>query len=133
MQIKKPIFYVGCFWEVLRFVLLFSLVSILLNPRGNLLYTLYLLWVSAPFLVIPVLYFLVAFKPENLTLLRPMLLYGKVLELVPVGFLLLFLKVLPPHALERTRWDSFSFALSIGVIDFLFFLFLLFYYRQQES
>ncbi|MCX7786730.1 MAG: hypothetical protein N2442_03425 [Spirochaetes bacterium] len=129
---KENLFYLGCIWEVLRFIFLFSLVSFLVNPGGRVLYTLYFLWVSAPLLVIPFLFFLSAYQSERIPSLRPILVFGKVLELIPLGILLAFLYLLPSGGMDKAiRWGM-AVPIIIGWIDFLFFLFLLFYPHQQE-
>lgn len=124
---KENLFYLGCLWEVLRFIFLFSLVSFLANPGGRGAYTLYFLWLYAPLLVIPLLFFLSAFQPERIPSLRPILLFGKVLELIPLGILLVFFYLSPSGAMDKVlRWGM-TVPIAIGWIDFLFFLFLLFY------
>ncbi len=129
---KENLFYIGCLWEVFRFIFLYSLVSLLANPGGRVIYTLYFLWVNAPLLVIPLLFFLSAYQPERIPFLRPVLLFGKALELIPLGILVLFFYLIPSGGIDKSiRW-GITVPLTIGWIDFLFFLFLLFYPHQQE-
>ena len=129
---KKNLFYLGCLWEVLRFIFLFSLTTLLSNPGGRLLYTVYLLWLNAPLLVIPLLFFLSALQPERIPSLRPILLFGKVLELIPLGILLVLFYILPAGGVDKSLRGGIAVPLTIGWIDFLFLLFLLFYPHQQE-
>lgn len=129
---KENLFYLGCLWEIIRFIFLFSVVSFLANPGGRVVYTVYVLWVNAPLLVVPLLFFLAAFQPDRIPFLRPILLFGKVLELIPLGVLLVFFYLLPSGGMDKTlRW-GLAVPFIIGGIDFLFFLFLLFYSHKQE-
>ena len=129
---KTNLFYLGCLWEVLRFIFLFSLTTLLSNPGGRVLYTLYFLWLEAPLLVIPLLFFLSAFQPERIPTFRPILLFGKALELIPLGILLVVFYILPTGGVDKSLRGGIAVPLTIGWIDFLFLLFLLFYPHQQE-
>ncbi|GAB4224440.1 MAG: hypothetical protein Kow009_16150 [Spirochaetales bacterium] len=129
----KNVFYLSCLWETIRILFLFTLVSLLLNPGARILYTLYTLWLCAPLLVLPLLSFLLGLQPERIPSLRPVLLFGKVVGLIPLGILLAFLYLLPAGSLDKTlRWGMIV-PLTIGFIDFLFILFLVFYPHTQES
>ena len=129
---KKNLFYLGCLWEVVRLFFLFSVVALLSNPGGRVIYTLYFLWLEAPLLVIPLLFFLAAFQPERIPSFRPILLFGKALELIPLGILLVFFYLLPSGGVDKSLRGGIAVPLTIGWIDFLFLLFLLFYPHQQE-
>jgi hypothetical protein len=129
---KTNLFYLGCLWEVVRLFFLFSLVTLLSNPGGRVLYTLYFLWLEAPLLVIPLLFFLSAFQPERIPTFRPILLFGKALELIPLGILLVVFYILPTGGVDKSLRGGIAVPLTIGWIDFLFLLFLLFYPHQQE-
>ncbi|HOV37132.1 MAG TPA: hypothetical protein PLG79_00285 [Spirochaetales bacterium] len=130
---KNNLHYVGCIWEILRLLFLFSLVSFVVNPAGNIVLTIYLLWLCAPLLSLPLLFFLLAYLPDRFSSLRPVLVFGKIVALVPEILLLTLLFFLPSLANTSIVRSSLAVPAAMGIIDFLFLLFLLSYKRKGES
>ena len=117
---KTNLFYLGCLWEVVRLFFLFSLVTLLSNPGGRVLYTLYFLWLEAPLLVIPLLFFLSAFQPERIPTFRPILLFGKALELIPLGILLVVFYILPTGGVDKSYGEGSRFPSPLDGSIFFF-------------
>ncbi|MBP7494391.1 MAG: hypothetical protein KA771_02765 [Spirochaetales bacterium] len=130
---KNNLHYVGCIWEILRLLFLFSLISFVVNPAGNIVLTIYLLWLCAPLLSLPLLFFLLAYLPDRFSSLRPVLVFGKIVALVPEILLLALLFFLPSLANTSIVRSSLAVPAAMGIIDFLFLLFLLSYKRKGES
>jgi len=130
---KNNLLYAGCIWEILRLLFLFSLVSFVVNPAGNIVLTIYLLWLCAPLLSLPLLFFLLAYLPDRFSSLRPVLVFGKIVALVPEILLLALLFFLPSLANTGIVRSGLAVPAAMGIIDFLFLLFLLSYKRKGES
>jgi hypothetical protein len=130
---KNNLLYAGCIWEILRLLFLFSLVSFVVNPAGNIVLTIYLLWLCAPLLSLPLLFFLLAYLPDPFSSLRPVLVFGKIVALVPEILLVALLFFLPSLANTSIVRSGLAVPAAMGIIDFLFLLFLLSYNRKGES
>jgi hypothetical protein len=130
---KNNLLYAGCIWEILRLLFLFSLVSFVVNPAGNIVLTIYLLWLCAPLLSLPLLFFLLAYLPDRFSSLRPVLVFGKIVALVPEILLVALLFFLPSLANTSIVRSGLAVPAAMGIIDFLFLLFLLSYNRKGES
>ena len=130
---KNNLHYAGCIWEILRLLFLFSLISFVVNPAGNIVLTIYLLWLCAPLLSLPLLFFLLAYLPNRFSSLRPVLVFGKIVALVPEILLLALLFFLPSLANTSIVRSGLAVPAAMGIIDFLFLLFLLSYKRKGES
>lgn len=130
---KNNLLYAGCIWEILRLLFLFSLVSFVVNPAGNIVLTIYLLWLCAPLLSLPLLFFLLAYFPDRFSSLRPVLVFGKIVALVPEILLVALLFFLPSLANTSIVRSGLAVPAAMGIIDFLFLLFLLSYNRKGES
>ena len=95
----RLVFYIGALWEILRFLFLFTGVSLLANPQANPFVNLHLLWISSGQACTALLFFLLAYMPSRFSSLRAVAAFFKLAGLLPAV-------ALAPLYLLRPIWSA---------------------------
>lgn len=126
MMKRKIPFYAGTVWEIFRFSFIFLLVSLMMNPPGNPVTNLLLLWIAAGQILGAVLFFLTGYLPERSDFLRPVLILYKLISLLP-GLILVLLGILLPGR-TTVGWAAPT---AIAAVDSLFLFFLILFFPSE--
>jgi hypothetical protein len=126
MTKTKIVLYSGALWEAGRFFYLFLIISLLLNPAGNPVLNVLLLWLSAGQACGAVLFFLIGYLPGKFSSLRGLLILYKFIGIIPALVYSLGLVILPRTMTSGSRSSlGLSVPLAVSAVDLLFLTFLL--------
>jgi len=123
-------FYAGSFWETAKFFFLFLIVSLVVNPAGNPVVNLLLLWISAGQMGGAVLFFLIGYAPEKFSGCVKFLAFWKFIGAIPSLVFSLSGAFLPRNlAVQENVASSFGTVIpgAILLVDSLFIVFLILY------
>ena len=128
MSKRVSILFIGAFYELLRFVLLFVLSVVVVNPGFDPFYMLVLLLIGAPALVLSGGCFLAGMFPGRYGVFTKLLAFGKVLGLIP-----LILIIFNTAGIRSSGFTGYIpgglmyVFLGVIVLDLIFFVFLVSY------
>jgi hypothetical protein len=124
----KHLFYIGAIWEIGRFLFLFLAVSLLVNPTGNPLVNLHLLWLSAGGACTAALFFLMGYAPEKFSSLPKITAVFKFIGILP-ALIAIIAGFLIPRSMPADQRIALGLAVPILVlaVDVIFLVFLVRY------
>lgn len=133
-HIHRILFYLGAGWETGRFLFLFILVSLAVNPAGNPLMGLLLLWLSAGQLCTGILFFLGAYAPRRFFSLGKIIAVFKFIGILP-PLVYITAGILAPGILSSGRQAAIGLPVPAAVlfVDFIFLIYLILFAPDSET
>ncbi len=129
----RSVLYIGALWEIVRFLFLFTGVSLLVNPGSSPLVNLHLLWLSAGQVCTAALFFIGGYAPEKFPSLRGVTAFFKFAGLLPAAAAAASGFLVPPTALAaRPTWGAAGPA-ALPAVDFIFLVYLIKYAPDRDS
>jgi hypothetical protein len=134
MMTRRPLFFAGAVYELVRFGFLFIFGIGILAPVYDQVNILTIMILSSPALLIAAGFVLLALFPDTYHQYRKLLALGKVLEMLPL--MIAFLNSLGIISFADARRQFSNVGLLFGImllLDLLFFFFLVSYKRRQKK